>query len=688
MNEPEVGDEALIYKEEEPDIDMLAKAYEDTILEIDTYLIDCETAYNDRRNIWPGKSNDLRKGGATAFPWNGASDQEVNVVGERLDTYVSIFSQASERSHIKAKPTSTASMDRAATVSSFLKYMRSDYIPDFSGQMELAANYLLEKGMMISYVGWKRESRTFLQTVTLEEIAQVSPEMAQTILDGSDDEVIVAMLQQASPDITPKRAKKAIAQLRKTGSADIPIPRLSVDCPIVHTCAPDGEVLFPSYVTDPQRSPYVFWRTFLTAQELEKKVTNEGWDRDWVNHMIEKYRGQDSYKLEGERTSRNVRTPIQDDSDLVMVVYCFQRLIDEDDGSEGIYQTVFHPLCTDMFAIHELLNGYDDYPFVVTRLSNDQKRLYESRPMTTALRGPQMQIKTERDSRVDRASMATLPPLMHPAGRPPTDWGPGRKVPYRRLGEIAFGPIPQFDAGSVEIEAAMTRQADRAVGLDMENPLSNVRQQFYVNKYLRHEAKVLALAWKLFQRMGPDQVFFQVSGNPDGQTITKGNGDEDFRITVAFDTQSTDPDTAEKRTEQMVSAAQLDRNGRMDMDKLLEVVLMGIDPSLADYILQPKEVAEEKMLRDVTDDLTKIFAGIEVPARPNGAQTALGIIQSYAQQPDIAARMQQDEAFAERVSKYAQQYQMVIQQAQNAQIGRIGTPPAAMGQTETQGMQQ
>ena len=94
------------------------------------------------------------------------------------------------------------------------------------------------------------------------------------------------------------------------------------------------------------------------------------------------------------------------------------------------------------------------------------------------------------------------------------------------------------------------------------------------------------------------------------------------------------------------------------------------------------------MLKDITDDLSKIYAGIEVPARPNGSQAALQIIQQYTQQPDVQERLQQDEAFAARLQKYAGQYQFAIQQAQNAQIGRIGTAPAQMGQVQTQNMQQ
>ena len=169
----------------------------------------------------------------------------------------------------------------------------------------------------------------------------------------------------------------------------MPIPRVTVDRPVVHSCAPDGEVILPPYVSDPQRSPYIFWRTFLTAQELEKKVTNEGWDEDWVNYAIENLRGKDSMYLDGEKQKNITRLPITDDNDLVMVVYGYQRLIDEEDGSEGIYCTVFHPN-SEGYAKHELLNGYDDYPFVVTRLSNNQKRMYEVQTFGDILRGAQL----------------------------------------------------------------------------------------------------------------------------------------------------------------------------------------------------------------------------------------------------------------------------------------------------------
>ena len=679
--------EEMIYVEKEPDIGALSNAYDTCLIDLDYYFDSCLRSYEDRRNIWDGKSDDLRKNGANAFPWQGASDQEVNVIGERIDTYVALFDQALQRSHIKAFPTSMASMPRAAMVSGFLKWMRSTYIPNFREQMELGANYLLEKGLMISYVGWQREARTFLQTMTLDEIAQAAPEMVDLLMDENATEMALELILAAFPALSEKRAKKALKDLRSKGEAQIAVPRVTVDRPVVHSCAPDGEVILPPYVSDPQRSPYIFWRTFLTAQELEKKVTNEGWDEEWVDNAISTLRGKDSMYLDGEKQKNVTRLPITDDNDLVMVVYGYQRLIDEEDGSEGIYCTVFHPQ-TEGYAKHELLNGYDDYPFVITRLSSNQKRMYEVQTFGDILRGAQLQIKTERDSRVDRSSLATLPPLMHPAGKPPSDWGPGRRIPYRRLGEIQWGPPPPMDSGSVEVEVSMIGQADRSVGLDLANPLSSMRQQYFVSKFLDHVRDVLNLAWKLYQRMGPDEVFFQVTGNPNPQVMTKGSADENFTIVVNFDSQSNDPETAETQLKNMVSLVQLDRNGIMDVNKLLEFTASSINPIFADYVLQPAEEAQQKVMKNVTDDLAKIFAGIEVPAQPNGAQIAMQLVQAYVQQPDVAQRAQSDEAFATRLQKYAEQYQFQLQQAQNAEIGRIGTAPAEMGGMQTQGMQQ
>jgi len=687
--------ESLTYVGKEPDINTLRYAYEQTTIELESYFDLCRTSYDDRRNWWAGKSRDHRKHGADAFPWEGAADMEAHTIDERITRLVSLFMSSLNRSNVRAFPVESTDIPRSKVVSSFLKWMvSSGYIPRFKREMELGANYLLERGILMTYVGWHREDRRFLQRLDLNQIAQIAPEVVELIEGGENDDELIALLEATFPGVTKKRAKKALKELRKTGEAELPIVRRQVDAPEVKTLAPDGDFFFPPYVTDPQRAPYCFWRTYYTAQELENKVLTDGWDEDFVDYIIEHYRGVSIDSIEREQEGRR-STSLTDNAyeaeELIELVYGYQRLIDPEDGSEGIYCTVFHKQFTGNeqapgYAKFELLNGYEDYPVVVTKLSEDSKRLYDTQTIPDILRGIQNQVKVERDSRIDRNSLATLPPILHPVGQAPTDWGPGRMIPYRRKGDLDFAPTPPSPVGSIEIEKTMEAQADRLCGLDETSQISQVRKQFLVDKFLQHSAEVLQMCYKCFQRFGPDSVFFRVTGSPDPVVFDKGNPDENYDIMISYDVLNSDPETQEKKLQQMVALTQLDRSGRINIDNLLDAAANSIDPVLADRVLQPTEAAQEQVVRQVTDDLTKIFAGIEMPARPNGAQIALTVIQQYASQPDVAQRLQSDEAFAARLEKYAGQYTFQMQQAQNAQIGRVGTEPAQMGNIQTQGM--
>ena len=685
--------EALTYVQNTPNVKALVDAFDRTANDLEFYFDQCRDSYDYRRNIWPGKSDDLRKHGPDAFPWDGAADNEAHVINERVNRYVAIFMAALTRANIRAYPVEAGDLGRARTVSAFLKWMVASYIPQFKRQMELGANYLLERGLMVTYVGWQREDRTFKQTLSLDQLMAISPDVVKMILEKQNDAQMIALLQAQFNGIPEKKAKRILNDLRKTGTAEFPVVRRSVDRPWVQAVAPDGDVLFPAYATDPQRAPYCFWRVLMTAQELRNKISSNGWDKDWVEYVIENCKeAGDPLRLE-RRNQFTYTTVTYDASELYEVIYGYQRLIDEEDNSEGIYCTVFHREVYGKqevpdYAKFELMNGYEDYPFVVTKLSEDNKRLYDIQSVPEMLKGIQWQVKTERDSRIDRNSLATMPPIMHPVGNAPSDWGPGRYVPYRRAGEFQFGPVPQYNPGSMEMEQTQLAQADKIIGLDINNPLSQIQQQYFVDKFLTHVRDVLRLAYKCFQRFGPDQVFFRVTGVSDPQRFNKGDANENFDIIINYDVMQTDPDNVEAQISQFSTLLQLDRNGRMDVDMLLELAANAINPVVADSILRPAGQATDQITKQVTDDLSKIYAGIEVGARPNGAQIAMQVIQSYVQQPDVSQRLQSDQAFQTRLQKYAQQYQFQMTQAQNAQIGRIGTAPAAMGDTNTQAMQQ
>jgi hypothetical protein len=682
--------EMLSYTDDDPDIGLLADAYAATTAGLDSYFQQCERNREARRNEWAGKSMDQRKNSEDAFPWKGASDQEVHVVSERMDTHVALAMSALSRSHIKALAVKVDSLPRAATVSAFAKWMASTYIRDFRAQHEEVVNYGLEKGIMITYVGWERVERTFRQDMNLEEIRQAAPEIADMIEMGENDEEIIAMFIQRFPKLKPARAAKALRQLRATGMAEVLVSRSALmdSRPIVRACAPDGEVFFPPWCMDPARAPYVFWRQLYTVQELEGKVASEGWSREWVDEMIENYRGigvSDLIFDQSATFSGIATTDSEANRDLILVVHAYQRLIDQDDGSEGIYCTAFNPHFTgankdvQAFGKRELMNGYDSMPFVVTRMSRDSKRMYDLQALPERLRGAQWQVKVQRDARTDRTSLATLPELTGPAARPPTERGPGRYITVRRAGEYTYMAPPPFDPGSIEIEQATLRMADGIAGLDAQNPLTPVRQQFVINKSLEHAASVLRLAYTCFQRFGPDEVFFNVTGVPDPVTLLN-IADDEFEFTVTFDSLSTDPETMKARAEQMGSLMAMDRMGRIDQSKFIEFLAFTIDPAFASHILLPAEENQQKLVKAITDDFAKLSGGVAVGPQPNGAQATMQMLQTWFQQGDVAQRYQSDESFAKRVDDYVGQAQFQVTQAQNAEIGKIGTAP-----TEFQG---
>ena len=696
--ENETYSEELTYVGKEPSVSSLQIAYERTTAELSGFFDLCRTSYDDRRNFWVGKSRDLRKHGADAFPWEGASDMESHVIDERITRLVSLFMASLMRANVRAFPVAIDDVGRAKVVSNFLKWMvKSGYIPRFQREMELGANYLLERGVLITYVGWQREDRRFLQKLTMDQVTSIAPELAESLMQGYGDTEMIQLIQQFFPGMNEKKAKSAVADLKKKGIAEFPVVRRQVNAPDIKTLSPDGDFFFPSYVTDPQRAPFCFWRTFYTPQELQNKVITDGWNESFVEYVIEHYRGVSGDTIERDSSTSPVSTvgvydSAQTAEELIEIIHGYQRLIDPEDNSEAIYETVFHRnfssdsgIDAQNYAKFEILNGYEDYPIVVTRLSEDNKRLYDTPTIPSILRGIQNQVKLEGDSRVDRNSFSPLPPLMHPKGQAPTDYGPGRFIPYRRKGDIEFAPTPPSPSGSVEIEATLEAQADRLVGLDPDVS-SQVRKQFLVDKFLNHSAEVLRQAYRCFQRFGPDEVFFRVTGSPDVEVMDKGNPDENFDILVTYDVLNNDPETQEKKLGQFIQLIQMDRNGRIDIDRLLELSASAIDPVLADGMILPAEKNTEDVMKNITDDLTKIYAGIEMPARPNGAQMAVQIISQYVQQPDIRQRLEQDEGFRNRIEKYGQQYTFQMQQTQNAEIGRIGTAPAQMGGVKTQGI--
>ena len=682
------ADPELLFVSKEPDIGYLQETYRRTQSELGEWIDRRQRDYDTRNCLWSGKSDDFKKhtdlsATGEVFPFDGASDQEVRLVDETINCMVSMSLNAIRRAHIVATPVESDDIERANVISSFIRWLVNSRMDEFYDQVELGLNHFYEKGMMVHYVYWESQDLKQQQSIKLDEIAQAMPQMAQVIQDGSMDEELSTALKNQFK-VSKAKAKGMLREMRKDGETTIPVTRRVINQPRVKALAPDEDVFWPSYCIDPQEAPYVFHVINMTPEQLRSKINTEGWDEEFVDSAIElSQRGESDTPINNLRLQEEV---IRDDDDTIRIVYCYQRLLDEDDVP-GIYCTILHDRVPELYAKHQLLDySHGKYPFVVSTFEKTSKRLYHSRSVAEIGEGPQNVLKIEEDASIDRQSLATMPPLEHPLGRAPTKWGPGVRIPYRTPGEYRFADTPRYDGGSMEVRRYTKEQLDRYIGRNAPgvDPVEGqMKQQRNIDKVFQHLKHVIDQVWTLYQQYGPDEEYFRVTGMRDMQKFAKGRAGERFDFYMQFDAATQDPEQMLERVKTVGElGGMLDKNGTLDTEKLLQLAIGQVLPGASEKVLLPKETASQKAMEEERQLIAELVAGVPPNVREQDAhEMKLQVFTQWLQQPDIQQKAQQDQALQERIQTYMQQRQMQIQQKQNAQIGRLGAAPTQFGQS-------
>ena len=685
------SDPELLYVSKDPDIGYLSETFLKTQNDLGEWIDRRQRDYDVRNCMWNGKSDDFKKHSKLSatgdvFPWDGASDQEIRMVDNQINKCVAMVMNAARQAHIVATPVESGDIERANVISMFLRWLINTKMEEFYDQLELGLNHFFEKGLMCHYVWYDSQDLKQQQTIRLDEIAQALPEIAEAIQDGSmDNELSSAIKDQFN--VSKTKARGMLRELRNDGTTTIPVTRQVINRPRLKALAPDEDVFWPNYTIDPQEAPYVFHVLHMTPEQLRAKIPSEGWDEEFVEKAM-----QLAQNTQTDDTLHNIRQideSIRNDDETIRIVYCYQRLLDEDD-IPGIYCTIMHPDVPELYAKHELLDyAHGKYPFVVTKYEQTSKRLYSSRSIPELGEPLQQVMKIETDSLIDRQSLATLPPLEHPLGRPPSKWGPGVRVPYRTPGEIRWADTPRFDGGNVEVRRYIQEMFDKyfgnfAPGVDQVE--SQNKQQAVINKVFTHLKYVFDQIWTLYQQYGPDAEFFRVTGMQDVQKFNKGRANERFDFYLQFDVATQDPEQMLERVRAIAELAPaLDRSGTLDTERLLQLAVGQILPGASEKIMIPRETASQKAIEEERQTIAELVAGVPPNVRPQDShELKMQVFQQWLSQPDIQQKAQQDQALQERIQNYLQQRQMQITQKQNAVIGRLGANPTQFGETAQQ----
>lgn len=698
--ETELREPDTFVENEKPNVTELRSAYRETVDDLSEWIEQQRTNYNVRHCLWANQSEDGKKHGDQdnpPFPWDGASDLRTFVVDQLITSDVALLCMSLQRANLAAVPVEFGDTKRAKLVTSYMRWLIFSQMDELGEECELLANYYLEKGIGALGVFWETKISNRDQVIDIEQMAELAPDLAQFIRDKSYEKDITDLVQMQFPQLSRRRARKMVTELRNTGSTTMSSPEVVYQRPRIRAFSLDRDLFVPSGTTHIQNAPFVFMTQWYTPDMLRAKIVTDGWDKDFVEHIIETqqdetvqrdlYAGDEwesRYGVEANYKTENIR------------LACAYYRKSDDEGTPCVYYTIFHPDVTEIdgaqaYALHEKLDYRPSrYPFVVFQRERLSKRLLETRGYPEIARGWQDQIKIERDTRIDRASLSTNPPFLYRQGKQPASWGPGAQIPFQRREDYGWAEIPQFDQGSIEVEQkiedAMRRYFGRATSEMDADETRAIRQQM-TQKWLNFWKEVFRQVWSLYKQYGPEEQFFRVVGGSNAEDrMVKGDDNEKYDFYLSFDVPGIDPEYQLKKMESMAKMAmQYDRTGRVDWSKVVEKVLSAHDPILADEILVPQEEATEKEMNEEKDLITQMWSGMDVDLQmPFNPQLRQQVFQNWLNgsetipATDVQQRMQTDQAFAARVQKHQKQIEMQIQQQANAQIGRTGTQAGNM----------
>lgn len=663
--------------------------------------------------LWDNQSADCKKHGEGDFeakPWEGASDQRVLLADDIINDDVDVLVNAFWRSLVKAEGTQVRDAAAAAVAGRVLYWtIRNKLNEQLQREVELAAQYQRTYGWVVVQVGWERRLGLRKLKLTAEQAVGLVPELEATLADPAFDDVNVALLQAAFagyvaqelaevdleslPELSAKKARKAVKALREDGVAELAVPYLCRNQPVVRALQPWRDIAVPEEQGDLQEGQ-AFVRERLTEDALRARAMTEGYNEEWLELAVGtmgKFGG-----WEAAKASAHVHTGAYvsdtDDSRLIEVLTAYTTRLDED-GVPGVYVTVCSPHFThgedrdtELVAKHGLLDyAHGKMPFAASAAEWWCRSLTASRGVPERAYPQQRSIKVQKDAFIDWTTLNVLPPRLVPARMMDEDdeFGPASRIPINRGEEPRYMETGGNPGACEQVVRLELEEADNRFGrISAAVPpvRAQNKQQRMVNGFLSMWNEVFQQMWALMQQYLTAKEFEAVAGVPK-PPFDPGRVQAEAGLILQTDVRDQDMDFALKKL-QMLSQFVLpeDAAGIVDKSQWVRMKLMAVDPLLAQSVLVSDASASQKLFQQVSDDFNGMFLG-NPPRLVENDPTAGGQLQ-FAQKV-VAANptfqkelmMNQEGRFAQAVDVWAKNRMQSQTQQENKTVGRLGVKP-------------
>jgi hypothetical protein len=665
------------------------------------------------------------------FPFENASDTRIFMADEIIVEQTAELVVAFQRAAMQQKM--SADVERGYVLKLVDHLLNKEMADELMDQVELSAQYILTYGWTVLHARWSKEVALERKTVELAKLKEIVGQYAveQSIAQSAEEAQAVAtqavmdfeaMLMDERrdketaqvlaglhaiyaaevlageglelPELSAASLKRAVKALRAEGKAELPVPYVCRDEPEIVALMPYGEVFIHSDVAN-IRKARVFHRVFMTEVELKEKQLTEGWKKEWVEQALQ-HKGYVSVWSDVGREA-SVATPnrtiegssafathtMRDHKNgLVEVIYATYWASDED-GVPGVYVTVFHANEKTSAAVHALAKE-GKISYVAGRREKNAPQIAASRGVPEIVIGYQREKKAMRDSAVDLASLAVMPPL----NKYSTALGANYKFGPGVVNTVQLGREPKFmeiPKNGAPLAERQQENIDRDVRWyfarmheEVPMPLAQIRSQYRANSFLGTWAKAISMAVDLWRHNGTDAEFSKITGAPEGW-FTKNRERRDLwggGAELAFDMRELDPEFVMKRNEVMNSTVLPgDVSGAIDRRAWTLVQLMGIDPMLGRRLIKDQAAASQQLFDEVRNEIAQMFLGnppkmVELdPTAQTKLQYAMEIVQKN---PQYAEGLKAGGRFSKMMVAFTKNLEHSIQQEQNKKNGRIG----------------
>jgi len=650
---------------------------------------------------WNGQTNDGRKyskyTGSDVFPWEGASDMRPFFVDDIVNDDVDIMRTADKNCHMQTVPVNSTFAQAATSQTAVLDYVvRGMMAEELDQEKELLAQWRQHYGSSVMAIDWYMDFDSEVVTVTMQDIqmlAQQIPELGDMLaymlsnrgqLTRTDVQQGLAFFGQIFPQVQNPMA--ALQSLMQTGQFQYDNPYIKESRPKVTALRTFQDVFFLRGAYNLQLLPWIVRRDVIPKATVEDRAQYEQWDPKFTKYILNSagssVLGLRNYSDTLFRYSGN-RIYVDQMREMCEVFYAFYRGEDSR-NRRRINVTIFSPV-TDVIG-RRLPNPYNHgkFPFVLCMRERRSRSAVEARGIADIEMTHQAEIKNQRDSRNDRTSLGTLPPLQVPLGRGKQQYrlGPRAQLQVMRPGELAWLAPPPLDQTTFEVENTTIRGAYNYFGKSWEGVDPNKvlrKQQRLIDSWLGELREVYGLIYELCEQYMDPNDWIAISGDPQSVPQTDRKSiQHNTALVLEYDAKDLNTEYLKQKMELIQSMlVATDAAGVIDRAGLTQYAAQALDPALAQRIVRPQGQVTQQEIEDEQDALSNIVSGIDPPVYTSGqnAQLRLQVIQSTMQNQDYMNFIRANPLAQQRLQNRVKNLQFQIQQQQNAVTGKIGVPP-------------